>query len=543
VALTITWFETTDWTTATTPRTISVTGGVTGDLILVLYGGDQGASGVNVTAASVSTTGGSTSAWSEPQEDIVTAGSWVSSSWATLTADGTVTVSLSRTQSTGQEWGGFALLAKGHNGIGASAKSNGSGESVNLPISAGSAVAGIILDWDNLTVVAFIPSGATEIERAATANMTNYAGFWTNQAAGTTAYGIGASASAHLGIIAVEILAAGGSPIEPIFVPQLASIRLGMLAPTPMLLARNVTDNLTSAVVAGGGSITFNATVGFTGSLNTLTSKAVSATVGFTGALTKLTRKTLSATVSFAGSLATLAVHLYTQALNATLSFTSAQTIRTGKAISATISFTSSQTRSLRKTISATVSFTSSLTRNIRSSLAVATISFTGSLTRRTRKALAATVSFTGSMTSQAVHVFTQAFNATVGFTGGLTTLAVHHFTQALNATLSFTGSLTARRTVVKLVTATVGFTSSQARRTGKQFTAAASFTSTIARRIAARIVASLPFTAGFDKLGSGVYAPLTKPAGAVRRNAASAAAAENQAAATARPNEAEASP
>ena len=542
MALTITWFETTDWTTATTPRTISVTGGVTGDLILVLYGGDQGASGVNVTAASVSTTGGSTSAWSEPQEDIVTAGSWVSSSWATLTADGTVTVSLARTQSTGQEWGGFALLAKGHNGIGASAKSNGSGESVNLPISAGSAVAGIILDWDNLTVVAFIPSGATEIERAATANMTNYAGFWTNQAAGTTAYGIGASASAHLGIIAVEILAAGGSPIEPIFVPQLASIRRGMLAPTPMLLARNVADNF-GAPVVGGGSITFNATVSFTGSETIQTGKSVSGMVGFTGALNLLTRKALSATVSFTGSLATLAVHLYTQALNAILSFTSAQTIRTGKAISATISFTSSQTRSLRKTISATVSFTSSLTRNIRSSLAVATISFTGSLTRRTRKALAATVSFTGSMTSQAVHVFTQAFNATVGFTGGLTTLAVHHFTQALNATLSFTGSLTARRTVVKLVTATVGFTSSQARRTGKQFTAAASFTSTIARRIAARIVASLPFTAGFDKLGSGVYAPLTKPAGAVRRNAASAAAAENQAAATARPNEAEASP
>src|SRR6266536_2959518 len=212
MALTVTSFETANWTTTTTPQTLTITGALTGDLIVVLYGGDNGTVGSSISAATVTTTGGSTSAWTEPQEGLA-AGSqcWASSSQATVTADGTVTVSMARTQTTGAEWGGFALLCKGHNGVGNSARTAPSAaETVSLTTSSGSAVAGIALDWDDLAVVAFSPAGPTEIERSAGANIAQYAGYWTNQAAGTLGYGIATSSTTNLHIIAIEILAAGG---------------------------------------------------------------------------------------------------------------------------------------------------------------------------------------------------------------------------------------------------------------------------------------------------------------------------------------------
>jgi hypothetical protein len=220
VALTVTAFETTNWTTTTTPLTISVTGALTGDLIVVMYGGNNGNTSA-VTAATVTTTGGSTGAWTEPQEGLAAVfQGWVSSSTASVTGNGTVTVSLARTQSTGREWGGMALLITGHNGVGNSARSAPSAtETVSLTVSQDSAVGVVAIDWDALAVVAFSPAGATDVERAIeAASITVYAGYWTGQTAGTRGYGIGTSSTTNLHIIAVEILAAAGAAPSLTFV-------------------------------------------------------------------------------------------------------------------------------------------------------------------------------------------------------------------------------------------------------------------------------------------------------------------------------------
>src|SRR6266498_2454492 len=215
MALTVTSFETANWTTTTTPQTITITGALTGDKIVVLYGGDNASSG-NVTAASASTTGGSTSAWTEPEEGLAATGqAWISSSYADVTADGTVTVSLSRTQSTGQQWGGMALLARNHNGIGVHARSAPSAtETVSLAgLTQDSAVAALAIDWDALTPVAFSPSGAVDVHRVFDTNLTNYAGYWLAQASGTRSYGIATSSTTNLHIIAIEILAGASAEV------------------------------------------------------------------------------------------------------------------------------------------------------------------------------------------------------------------------------------------------------------------------------------------------------------------------------------------
>lgn len=263
-----------------------------------------------------------------------------------------------------------------------------------------------------------------------------------------------------------------------------------------------------------------NATLSFTSSQNTATSKGISAalsftssltkrivtnlataTLSFTGTVTKRTAKAISATLSFTGSHATAVVHNFTQALNATLSFTGSQTRSVGKALSATVSFTSSQTKQVGKLISATVSFTSNQSRAIRTNLA-GTLSFTGSLTKRTAKILGtATLSFTGSVTTLAVHVFTQAFNATLSFTSSQT----RRTNKAINATVSFTSSQT--RSVSKLLSATVSFTSSQSRRIFTNLAATLSFTSAQTRRTAKNLgTATLSFTGSLATLAVHVF-------------------------------------
>jgi hypothetical protein len=228
-AAAVTPFETTNWSTTTTPLTISVTGALTGDQIVVFYGGDNGTGSGACTAATASTTGGSTGAWTEPEEGLATDNqAWVSSSTAAVTADGTVTVSLSRTQSTGKLWGGMALLVRGHNGIGNHARSAPSAaETVSLTVSQDSAVGVIAIDWDALATVAFSPAGATDVERAieGATEITVYAGYWLNQAAGTRGYGIGTSSTTNLHIIAIEVLAAAGGP------PIYAMLRPAVVAP------------------------------------------------------------------------------------------------------------------------------------------------------------------------------------------------------------------------------------------------------------------------------------------------------------------------
>lgn len=209
---TITAFETADWTGTGTPKTISVPGALTGDLIVVLYGGDN--FGSTVTAATVSTTGGSTDAWQELDEDLGASSNmaWQSAAYATVTADGTVTVSLARTQGGAQVWGGYALLAHNHGGIGNHAHlSNGATETVSLTTSQDSTVAGLGIDWDDLSLVASLPAGYTTVERTAGTAVAWYATYWLAQAAGTRSYGIATSSTANFKLTVIEIKASGGA--------------------------------------------------------------------------------------------------------------------------------------------------------------------------------------------------------------------------------------------------------------------------------------------------------------------------------------------
>lgn len=215
MAATITAFETADWTAITTPKTITVTGAVTGDKIVVLYGGDNGAGGTNVSVATASTGGGSTGTWTEPEEGLATSSQcWISSSTADVTADGTVTVSLARTQSTGKEWGGMALLFHDYGAIGVHTRKAPSAVlTASLTTGAGSAVAMLALDWDDNPVVAFTPAGSTEVERTQGPNIAVYGAYWTAQTAGAHSYGLATNPpTTNLHIIAIEILALGATP-------------------------------------------------------------------------------------------------------------------------------------------------------------------------------------------------------------------------------------------------------------------------------------------------------------------------------------------
>lgn len=263
-----------------------------------------------------------------------------------------------------------------------------------------------------------------------------------------------------------------------------------------------------------------NATLSFTSSQNTATSKGISAalsftgsqarristtlsaaTLSFTGAVTKRTATVRSATLSFTGSHATAVVHLFTQALNASLSFTSNQTRSIGTHLAGALSFTSSQTKQVGKLISAALLFTALQTRAIKTNLA-GTLSFTGSVTKRTAKNLGtATLSFTGSVATLAVHVFSQAFNATLSFTSSQT----RSVRKGLSATLSFTGSLP--RQTAKGISAALSFTSSQTRRTSTNLAGALSFTSTQTRRTAKNLgTATLSFTGSLATLAVHVF-------------------------------------
>ena len=284
------------------------------------------------------------------------------------------------------------------------------------------------------------------------------------------------TAADFIGLVAVEILAGTAASVS---IPQ---------AQPGAAWRRQFKhrQTLPAASVVGPQNYqqALNATLSFTSSANSATSTTRSASVGFTSSMTLRTAKNVAiASLSFTGSLATAVVHFFTQSLNATLSFSSSQIRSVGKRLSGSLSFTSSQTRQISKTISAGLSFASSQTRRISTNLASA-VSFTSSQTRRTVKSLG---------------------SATLSFTGSLTTQAVHFFTQALNASLSFTGSLTTHRTVFKTLTASLSFTTSMTRQTGKALIAGLAFTGTQTKRIAKTISAAVGLTGLLQRLSSAI--------------------------------------
>ena len=207
----------TSFTTTTTPKDLVASGALADDLLVALFGGDNFSGAV--TAASVTTNAGTTSAWTEVLEALVgnADSAWKSSAWAEVTADGSVTARLDRTQSGPQVWGGWLAHIRENGGIGNTAELvDSTADSVSLTVSENSMVLAIGIDWDHVDpVTAFTPTGAHDIERnSALTAVSWYAGLWVGQPAGTRNYGIASNSSANFSLTVIEILApvAGGPP-------------------------------------------------------------------------------------------------------------------------------------------------------------------------------------------------------------------------------------------------------------------------------------------------------------------------------------------
>lgn len=237
-------FETANWTATTTPRTITAVGALSADLIVAMYGGDN--FGSQVTAATASTTGGTTGAWTEIGENFGPSSNspWKSNAWAAVTADGDVTASLARTQGSPQVWGGWAALLKNHGGIGNTAQlTNGATETVSLTTSANSIVVALGIDWDDLANVAMLPPGAHDVERSSGTAVAWYAAFWVGQEAGTRNYGLATSSTANFVITLIEILAPTG-----------VAMNMGAAAGSGAAQALSLAKDLTLDVAAGSGA-------------------------------------------------------------------------------------------------------------------------------------------------------------------------------------------------------------------------------------------------------------------------------------------------
>jgi uncharacterized ubiquitin-like protein YukD len=204
----------TSFTTTTTPKTLTAVGALSGDLMVDMYGGDNFSGAVS--SATVTTTGGTTGAWTEVLEALVGNASspWKSNAWANVTGNGDATASMARVQGTAQVWGGWLAHLRNHGGIGNSAELvDSASDTVSLTTSANSMVLAFGIDWDHISpVTAFTPSGAHDIERnAGLTAVTWYAGFWVGQPAGTRNYGIATNTSAHFSLTVIEILAPTGA--------------------------------------------------------------------------------------------------------------------------------------------------------------------------------------------------------------------------------------------------------------------------------------------------------------------------------------------
>jgi hypothetical protein len=205
------------WTSTTTPKTVVVTGALTGDYLFVIAG--SGATGgSDITAATTTTTVGTTGSWTEPVENlnVPQSESWVSSAVAQVTADGDVTVQVAVTMSVARGWGFAVIRARGSTGLGASGFVDVSAtQVVNLTVSTGSAVFFASFDFSAGTVgTGWTPtSDVTLIERTQDgSNQTIHAAYWENQAAGTRDYGSTGAGGTGRKTVGLEILAAAGGP-------------------------------------------------------------------------------------------------------------------------------------------------------------------------------------------------------------------------------------------------------------------------------------------------------------------------------------------
>jgi hypothetical protein len=243
---------------------------------------------------------------------------------------------------------------------------------------------------------------------------------------------------------------------------------------------------------AGGGALTVNAGLSFTGTHSIRTQHGLNATLNFTSTLLRRITRTLVAALSTTGALTTQAVHQFTQTLTAALGFAGVLPRRVNTRLSGALSFAGTLPRTVRSVLNSLLAFNGVITRTVFKRV-VGTVTFGGSSTRRIGRILTSTVNFTSLLTTAAVHTFTQLLTASVSFTGSLTTSAVHFFTQTLTASLSFASTL--RRAIFDTQSASVAFTGALPRRVGTTRTAMLSFTGAQTRRVLSLQTATLSFT------------------------------------------------
>jgi hypothetical protein len=201
-----------DWEATSTPKTVDVYGCLTGDVLLVTTGGPESAS-FNVSAATTSTTAGSTGSWTELLEDINTGANecWIHCAYATVSSDGDVTVSVARTQGgTPQRWGVVVFRCRGAGTptLEASQLANGSTEALSATVGTDSAVVSAFHDWDGSAAAGTAPTPTDGLRVEALVRSPDWTPtvfYWLKQASGTRNYGTTDNAGTSLKGSVVEI--------------------------------------------------------------------------------------------------------------------------------------------------------------------------------------------------------------------------------------------------------------------------------------------------------------------------------------------------
>lgn len=194
----------------TSPKNAIVTGCRTGDVLYVHAGGDAN-TGAAVTAAAVSTLNGSTGTWSELGKSLSSAPEdWLAAWKATVTADGNVTVEVSRTQGgTAGAWHFWVARIKTGTSGGEDVVTKFTANTtqvINTAIAADSLVTFASYEWDAVAPGTFTPAGAIEVERSSDGVYSEASALWLAQAAGTRDYGTTGSSGTKFKAILVEIL-------------------------------------------------------------------------------------------------------------------------------------------------------------------------------------------------------------------------------------------------------------------------------------------------------------------------------------------------
>jgi hypothetical protein len=210
MALSVVAFESV-WTTTTTPKSVVVTGCEIGDYLFCISTGDNATA---VTEITTSTTVGSTSAWTEAQQNHAT-NCWYLGAWATVSAAGSITVQADAAGSAAN-WGMWVLRCTGSSGIGVSVgvPLGGSTQTTSLTVEAGSVLMFTSSDFSGGGVGSgWTPTAdVTLVERSNPSGFTVHAAYWINHAAGTRAYGSTGAAGNEFNIVAMEIKEAPTGP-------------------------------------------------------------------------------------------------------------------------------------------------------------------------------------------------------------------------------------------------------------------------------------------------------------------------------------------